>query len=242
MIGYSCICFHVNFIWHEKHNATVMLLVVQLSWIHYTITICVNMYLGPSVKIGLASIGMNLESVLCIASSHPLTHLLVCNVFTFTCVSHDLSLSLSLSHSLSLSLSLSHTHTHTLQSPNLHSGQETGSRKQRKNLTSRKRRRNLNVEIDELASLVPLSTPLVSIDNPGYSLVPSGGRPPTATASVDKLSVLRLAMAFMKLKEFMKDSEFFFSSKFVSPSHKQAHTTILSQTGFALFSLWELIS
>ena len=59
--------------------------------------------------------------------------------------------------------------------------------KQLKSATARKRRQNQNVEIDELASLVPLAQ---------MSLVPS-----------DKLSVLRLATTFLKLQSFMKESE-----------------------------------
>ena len=69
--------------------------------------------------------------------------------------------------------------------------------------TARKRRRNQNVEIDELASLVPLSTPLVSNDNPERSLVPSSGK----ASAIDKISVLRLTSTFLKLQNFMKESE-----------------------------------
>ena len=70
--------------------------------------------------------------------------------------------------------------------------------------TARKRRRNQNVEIDELASLVPLSTPLVSNENPERSLVSSsGGKGP----AIDKISVLRLTSTFLKLQNFMKESE-----------------------------------
>ena len=71
--------------------------------------------------------------------------------------------------------------------------------------TARKRRRNQNVEIDELATLVPLSTPLVPSNNSVRSLVPSnGGKPP----AIDKISVLRLTSTFLKLQNFMKDSEY----------------------------------
>ena len=75
-----------------------------------------------------------------------------------------------------------HTHTHT----HTHSAKQAAS-KRLKSVTARKRRRNQNVEIDELASLVPLAQ---------TSLVPS-----------DKLSVLRLATTFLKLQSFMNESE-----------------------------------
>ena len=81
-----------------------------------------------------------------------------------------------------------------------YSGKETVEKQK---TTARKRRRNQNVEIDELASLVPLSTPLVSNDNPERSLVPSGGKAP----AIDKISVLRLTSTFLKLQNFMKESE-----------------------------------
>ena len=74
------------------------------------------------------------------------------------------------------------THTH-----NTHSAKQSAS-KRLKSATARKRRQNQNVEIDELASLVPLVQTL--------SLVPS-----------DKLSVLRLATTFLKLQSFMRGSE-----------------------------------
>ena len=70
--------------------------------------------------------------------------------------------------------------------------------------TARKRRRNQNVEIDELATLVPLAMPLAPPDTSGQSLVPSSGKAP----AIDKISVLRLTSTFLKLQDFMKESEF----------------------------------
>ena len=76
----------------------------------------------------------------------------------------------------------------------------------RKKVTSRKRRRNQNAEIDELASLVSLPNPpqLFSVDNPDRSLVPTYGNTP---AAMDKVSVLRLTTTFLKLQDFMKNGE-----------------------------------
>ena len=71
----------------------------------------------------------------------------------------------------------------------------------KKSYTSRKRRQNTNAEINELAALVPLSTPLVSFsDSSSGSLVVSNGKPPT-------ISVLRLTTSFLKLNNFVKKSE-----------------------------------
>lgn len=67
-----------------------------------------------------------------------------------------------------------------------HSAKQAAS-KRKKSITARKRRQNQNVEIDELASLVPLAQ---------TSLVP-----------MERLSVLRLATTFLKLQSFMKESE-----------------------------------
>ena len=87
-------------------------------------------------------------------------------------------------------------------------------RTNRKKVTSRKRRRNQNAEIDELASLVSLPTPapqLLDSDPTGNaagvgSLVPGCGSHVTPTA-IDKISVLRLTTTFLKLKNFIKTSE-----------------------------------
>ena len=68
----------------------------------------------------------------------------------------------------------------------MYSAKQTAS-KRLKSSTARKRRQNQNVEIDELASLVPLSQ--------------------TSPVLSDKLSVLRLVTTFLKLQNFMKDSE-----------------------------------
>lgn len=82
----------------------------------------------------------------------------------------------------SVNYSYIHQHTQT----HIYSAKQAAS-KRLKSATSRKRRQNQNVEIDELASLVPLAQ---------TSLVPW-----------DKLSVLRLATTFLKLQSFMKESE-----------------------------------
>ena len=80
-----------------------------------------------------------------------------------------------------------------------HSGKQAAIKKSR---TSRKRRENQNVVINELASLVPLSTPLVSCDSSSGSLVPSSGnKPPT-------ISVLRLTTSYIKLHNFIQTSKF----------------------------------
>lgn len=75
-------------------------------------------------------------------------------------------------------------------------------------MTSRKRRRNQNAVIDELASLVSLPTPPQlsnSVDsNPVQSLVPSCNNAPS---SVDKISVLRLTTTFLKLHDFMTNGK-----------------------------------
>ena len=88
---------------------------------------------------------------------------------------------------------------------------------------SHKRRRNQNAEIDELASLVPLSTfhgalsPSSSITtgaeddqttSSSPSMVPlSSGCSGNSPGAVDKLSVLRLASTYFKLQQFMKDGK-----------------------------------
>ena len=81
--------------------------------------------------------------------------------------------------------------------------------KKRKRSVACKRRRNQNAEIDELASLVPLSTPLIASDSPARSLVPSSNG--SKTPAIDKISVLRLTSAFLKLQKFMKDGELTFT-------------------------------
>ena len=81
----------------------------------------------------------------------------------------------------------------------------------RKKVISRKRRRNQNAEIDELAALVSLPTPpqtasMSADSNAVRSLVPSStsGNAPSA---IDKISVLRLTTTFLKLHDFMKNGE-----------------------------------
>ena len=86
----------------------------------------------------------------------------------------------------------------------LYSGEQTTDRKK---VTSRKRRRNMNAEIDELASLVslPWTTPQPSsVANPVCSLVPSCGNAPSC---MDRNTVLRLTTTFLKLQGFMKNGE-----------------------------------
>ena len=83
---------------------------------------------------------------------------------------------------------------------------------------ARKRRQNQNVEIDELASLVPLSTPLDSSDNPVRSLVPR------KFPAIDKISVLRLTSTFLKLQNFIKDSEFAMTGSSGGVPHMHVHT------------------
>ena len=70
----------------------------------------------------------------------------------------------------------------------------------KKSCTSRKRRQNEIAEINELAALFPLSTPLVTNASSAGSLVACGGKAPI-------ISVLRLATSFLKLQNFMKDCE-----------------------------------
>ena len=89
-------------------------------------------------------------------------------------------------------------HTHT------HSAKQTSDKL--KSSVHKRRRRNQNAEIDELACLVPLSTPLVLSDNSVSSLVPSISNKPSA---IDKISILRLTSTFLKLQNFMKDSELY---------------------------------
>lgn len=87
--------------------------------------------------------------------------------------------------------------------PSFHS-HSSGQTVEKQKTTARKRRRNQNVEIDELATLIPLSTPLAPpSDSPSKSLVPSNGK----SSAIDKISVLRLTSTFLKLQNFMKDSK-----------------------------------
>ena len=90
-----------------------------------------------------------------------------------------------------------HTHSHTYkhthsQLEHTHSGKPT--------VKKCKRRQDQNVVINELASLVPLSTPLVSCDSSLGSLVPSSGNKPPIT------SVLRLTTSYFRLQNFLKSS------------------------------------
>ena len=101
-----------------------------------------------------------------------------------------------------------HTHTHTLThslslSLSLPSLCSSGQTVEKQKSTARKRRRNQNVEIDELATLIPLSTPLAPPSDSLKSLIPSNGK----SSAIDKISVLRLTSTFLKLQNFMKDSE-----------------------------------
>ena len=104
-------------------------------------------------------------------------------MFTFNSAAVPQPMQISVYRSILCKL-LVHVHQHT--QTHIYSAKQAAS-KRLKSATSRKRRQNQNVEIDELASLVPLAQ---------TSLVPS-----------DKLSVLRLATTFLKLQSFMKESE-----------------------------------
>ena len=95
----------------------------------------------------------------------------------------------------------------------------------RQKTTAKKRRRNQNVEIDELAKLLPIkplpiSAPMVmggASDGNGQeqqksAVVPSSSSLLSAAAAknqtVDKISVLRITSTFLKFQEFMKKGYF----------------------------------
>ena len=74
-----------------------------------------------------------------------------------------------------------HTHTHT------HSAEQLVERQK---VTARKRRKNQNVEIEELGALIPVS------EGPGKQ-------------ALDKISVLRLASTYMRFRKFVESGKSF---------------------------------
>lgn len=83
----------------------------------------------------------------------------------------------------------------------------------RQKTTAKKRRRNQNVEIDELAKLLPVKALALAAPSNGSQESPLMGESSRAkTQSVDKISVLRITSTFLKFQEFMKNGYF---SKFI---------------------------
>lgn len=68
----------------------------------------------------------------------------------------------------------------------------------RQKQTARKRRRNQNSEIDDLAALLPIKQP---------STIANGILARGRTQSVDKISVLRLTSAFLKFQQYMENDQ-----------------------------------
>ena len=78
----------------------------------------------------------------------------------------------------------------------------------RQKTTAKKRRRNQNAEIDELAKLLPIK-PLPTPAAPFLS-EPEGEASSRAKANqaVDKISVLRITSTFLKFQEFLSNGYF----------------------------------
>ncbi len=64
--------------------------------------------------------------------------------------------------------------------------------------TAKKRRRNQNTEIDELATLLPIKQ---------QATIANGILAKGRTQSIDKLSVLRLTTAYLKFQKFLKNDK-----------------------------------
>ena len=77
---------------------------------------------------------------------------------------------------------MTHTHTHS------HSAEQLVERQK---VTARKRRKNQNVEIEELGALIPVSE--------------GAGK-----QALDKISVLRLASTYMRFRKFVESGKSFF--------------------------------
>lgn len=79
----------------------------------------------------------------------------------------------------------------------------------RQKTTAKKRRRNQNAEIDELAKLLPvklLPTPVPMYPASGEGSVDMSGD--SKSQAVDKISVLRITSTFLKFQEFLKNGYF----------------------------------
>ena len=86
--------------------------------------------------------------------------------------------------------------THTQAHPShTHSAEQVETRQKN---TARKRRRNQNSEIDELAALLPIKQPSTL----GNGVVARG-----RNQSIDKISVLRLTSAYLKFQKYMEKDQ-----------------------------------
>ena len=88
-----------------------------------------------------------------------------------------------------------HTHTHTHVHTHTHSAEQLERRHQE---SARKRRRNQNSEIDELAALLPIKQPSTL----GNGIVARG-----RNQRIDKMSILRLTSAYLKLQKYMEKDQ-----------------------------------
>ena len=98
-------------------------------------------------------------------------------------------------------LSSIRVYVYTARSSRIYFGYVSSSAEQsseRQNTTARKRRRNQNVEIDELGDLLPFK--------------PDNGK------SLDKLSILRLTTSFMRFQNFMSSGKMFMWSQVMRSS------------------------
>lgn len=81
----------------------------------------------------------------------------------------------------------------------------------RQKTTAKKRRRNQNAEIDELAKLLPVKPlPIAMPSGGGGGMLleassSSSSSSGPKTQPVDKISVLRITSAFLKFQEFLKN-------------------------------------
>ena len=85
----------------------------------------------------------------------------------------------------------------------------------RQKTTAKKRRRNQNAEIDELAKLLPVKPLLIPSSEVGgafdfFGAGGSGGGDAGREKNqpVDKISVLRITSTFLKFQEFLKQGHF----------------------------------
>ncbi len=78
----------------------------------------------------------------------------------------------------------------------------------RQKTTAKKRRRNQNAEIDELAKLLPVKPIHLTPNNVGAVMEMAGledtGGDKDKAQPVDKISVLRIASTYLRFQEFMK--------------------------------------
>lgn len=79
----------------------------------------------------------------------------------------------------------------------------------RQKTTAKKRRRNQNAEIDELAKLLPVKAlPLGSNGSTELEAMMGESSSRGKAQAVDKISVLRITSTFLKFQEFLKNGYF----------------------------------